>query len=541
MGFLNPRKLFTKAVLHTLIFGANQTPRLMRTIHELILAIDVTEDRHYPYWLEQLQQKERLYALFLEMQNPEHEKDADVCRAYCGKEKSTAYSKAKLALREELSDLLFLQRFSALKKDDKEERYRQACRNLMLGRWLMQDNHYKASEKLLTRLAHSVDEYDTRLFAVEGLSLLRYLYAMVKGEKQKYIKAGEEIQKQLKIHEAELALSGRVEGIFFQILTKRELADQNREVQNALQWMAQSAELEFTPLMVHHSFFIRVMNELSQNDFAGAIETCHHAIEKLKAFKGRRQTHYLRTFKLQLASCYLHLDMQSEIQEILHWLKTHTPQDGVNWVVLKELECKWQLRRGRYRESWQLARKVQETSVFPALSKGHQERWKLLEAYAYLFHTGLSGEEPGARLSIQKLLNDITELSQDKEGYNVSMLILQILAYTRFEKQDHLIDMIESLEKYICRYLHKKKTPRLYYIMRMLLLLPRHGFNPRICRKKAANYLERLRQSRLSRYSYEVEVIPFEKVWDFAMHLLELRRYRGMVRYRPYAFTCQNG
>ncbi len=513
---------------HSLIFGANQTPRLMRTIRELILAIDVAEKQHYPYWLEQLQQKERLYALFLEMQNPEHKQDADVCRAYCGKEKSTAYSKAKLALREELSDLLFLQRFSRQKKNGKEERYRQACRNLLLGRWLMQDNHYKASEKLLTRLTHSTDEYDTRLFAIEGLSLLRYLYAMVRGEKQKYIRAGEEIQKQLKIHEAELALSGRVEGIFFQILTKRELTDQNREVQAALQWMSQFAELEFTPLMVHHSFFIRVMNELSQNDFAGAIEACHHAIKKLKAFKGKGLTHYLRTFKLQLASCYLQLDMQDEMEETLCWLQKHTPRSGVNWIVVKELECKWQLRRGYYRESWRLARKVQQANVFSALSKSHQERWKLLEAYAYLFHTGLSGEEPETRLSIQKLLNDITELSQDKEGYNVSMLILQILFYTKFEKQDYLIDMIESLEKYIYRYLHKEKTPRLYYIMRMLLLLPRHGFNPRICRKKAVNYLERLRQSRLSRYSYEVEVVPFEKVWDFAMHLVEMPRYRRL-------------
>ena len=506
----------------------------MRTIHELILAIDVTEKQHYPNWIEQLQQKERLYALFLEMQNPEHEQDADVCRVYCGKEKSTAYSKAKMSLREELSDLLFLQRFSGQKKDEKEERYRQACRNLLLGRWLMQDNHYKAAEKLLTRLVHSIDEYDTRLFAVEGLSLLRYLYAMVKGEKQKYIKAGEEIQKQLEIHEAELALSGRVEGIFFEILTKREVADQNREVQSAMQWMARSSDLELTPLMVHHSFFIRVMDELSQNDFAGAIKTCYLAIEKLKAFKGKGQTHYLRTFKLQLASCYLQLDMQNQMQDALVWLRKHTPRSGVNWIVVKELECKWQLRRGYYQESWRLARKVQEADIFSALSKGHQERWKLLEAYAYLFYTGLSGEEPAARLSIQKLLNDITELSQDKEGYNVSMLILQILSYTKFEKQDHLIDMIESLEKYIYRYLHKEKTPRLYYIMRMLLLLPRHGFNPRVCRKKAVSYLERLRQSRLSRYSYEVEVIPFEKVWDFAMHLVEMPRYLSNL-------TCQKG
>ncbi|MEL7123356.1 MAG: hypothetical protein AAFO07_28170 [Bacteroidota bacterium] len=148
------------------------------------------------------------------------------------------------------------------------------------------------------------------------------------------------------------------------------------------------------------------------------------------------------------------------------------------------------------------------------LAKYHAETFILFDAYAKIL--------TGQKLRLTKTLNSTPEYSKQKRSMNVNLLIIQVLEYARRKQYDKIIDRIDALKQYSHRYLRDDATYRSNCFIRLLLCLPRGHFNQVGVKRVAEPYLEKLLAKPIleTNQDYEVEMVPFEDLWEFVVSLL---------------------
>jgi hypothetical protein len=123
---------------------------------------------------------------------------------------------------------------------------------------------------------------------------------------------------------------------------------------------------------------------------------------------------------------------------------------------------------------------------------------------------------------ISKFLNEVPVYSKDKRGLNIAILIIQFLFLLHKRRYSELIDRADALKQYCYRYLRKDDTFRSHCFIRMLLQIPRADFNRIRTERYAESYMKKLKSVPLivSDQSIEVEVIPYDDLWEMTLELL---------------------
>lgn len=127
-----------------------------------------------------------------------------------------------------------------------------------------------------------------------------------------------------------------------------------------------------------------------------------------------------------------------------------------------------------------------------------------------------------------KFLNSIPVYSKDKRDLNVSSLIIQIVFVIVKKDYDQAIDRIEAIEKYCSRYLRKDENFRSNCFIKALLQVPISGFHKAGVERRAKKYIGQLSDVPLemSNQPYEVEIIPYEDLWQIIMDSLGVKFFR---------------
>jgi hypothetical protein len=115
----------------------------------------------------------------------------------------------------------------------------------------------------------------------------------------------------------------------------------------------------------------------------------------------------------------------------------------------------------------------------------------------------------------------VPEYARDKRGYNVAILVFQMLHYLRQQSLEPVLTRLERLRKYQQRHLRDAATLRSRLLLRLLLLLPEENFDPKLLAKRGQNLLTQLGQAPMvGDADAEVEIIPYEQVWTLVLEIL---------------------
>ena len=124
-----------------------------------------------------------------------------------------------------------------------------------------------------------------------------------------------------------------------------------------------------------------------------------------------------------------------------------------------------------------------------------------------------------------KFLNSIPIYSKDKRGMNIPILIIQILFLIVKKDYGQLIDRMESIQKYSSRYLRADANIRSNCFINMLLQIPKANFHKIGVERKSQKYYDKLLTNsiKISNQAIEVEIIPYEDLWEFILESLDLK------------------
>jgi hypothetical protein len=197
-----------------------------------------------------------------------------------------------------------------------------------------------------------------------------------------------------------------------------------------------------------------------------------------------------------------------------------------NWFHTQQFSFMLAMHTQHYEEAYRIYRRVSSQPEFKKRPDTHRETWDLYHAYLrFLDWTGVI-DIPDDRFRLSSFLNDVPKFSQEKRGMNIPILIIQILFLIQQRNYAAAEKRFETIGKYCSRYVKRNDHFRSNCFIKMLLQIPKQGFHKTAAARHAKRYLEKLKSEPLviSEQLYEVEIIPYEELWELIHNSLENKR-----------------
>lgn len=203
------------------------------------------------------------------------------------------------------------------------------------------------------------------------------------------------------------------------------------------------------------------------------------------------------------------------------------------WLKLQEITVQFYMYANQIDKAihhYQLATKPLVDNTIECSSQ-LRERWLVIRLYLYLLHAcdqhfPVPSPDPlGVKFKASRAFNNIPNLDKEKSGRNIPILFAQLLftlftgELTCFEQQ------LANAEKYITRHANHAEHFRSKCFFRLLMRLPGSDYRSDRFQKKAAGWLKKLTDNPLNTMgqSFEIEIIPYETLFQFIIHYLERR------------------
>ena len=203
----------------------------------------------------------------------------------------------------------------------------------------------------------------------------------------------------------------------------------------------------------------------------------------------------------------------------------------LNWFHVRYYLFLSLILQHKYQEAYEIfVEGITATRHFKKLMPIFREQWLIKEAYIhFLIRLGKidpdksTAEKKPRKFRLSRFLNDLPTFSKDKRGRNISILIIQLLFLIQDKKYDEITERLNALNLYCHRYLKKDQTLRSNAFIKMLMILPDAEYHPIRVERYVKRYHEKLVSTpmEISEQSTEIEVIPYEHLWELVMEVLE--------------------
>ncbi|AKQ45709.1 hypothetical protein TH63_08680 [Rufibacter radiotolerans] len=224
----------------------------------------------------------------------------------------------------------------------------------------------------------------------------------------------------------------------------------------------------------------------------------------------------------QFIQVYAHL-RSKKLEEGLElantYLSSFNPASN-NWFAFMENYTLLAIHARKYLLGHGLLQQVQNNPFIKKINRLAQERWSLFEAY--LHYVAPQQDQP---FKWQALVQNAPTYSKDKEGFNVAILILQVMYYLDIADHEALEYRVESLKKYAQNHFKDTFSERSRAFFKLLTVMVRSDFDPVVTHKKGLYLYQKLQRTTPPGDAYaEIEIIPYEHLWELVLQRLQVAK-----------------
>jgi hypothetical protein len=401
-------------------------------------------------------------------------------------------------------------------------RYEVECLNLLhKATILLLEGEYSLSERLLRRCMRAAALGDFTAYGEQAAQQLQFVYAYQR-QQSKYDKL---VQELVTLRQT-LSYEHEAEHIFLSVQLGIEEAVARRQ-QVLVQLPGYLARLEelyrLAPTFgtFHALYRVRLANAGLVGHYQDIIRETEQATARVE--KGEINARRFDQRFNHFMNVYAHLRARRPTEGLKlaeKFAETIHPTSS-NWFYFHEHYLLLALHAGEYEQALQLLHLAHKNPSYGKLRPAAIERWELLEAYTELV---LPPEQVSLKrrnqLAVFAALT-VPEYSRDKRGYNVAILVFQLVHYLQQRLLEPVLVRLERLRKYQQRHLRDAATLRSRTFLRLLLLLPEADFDPAQLAVRGKSLLRTLEEATLTRDAdSEVEIIPYEELWKLIVNTL---------------------
>ncbi|MEZ4966708.1 MAG: hypothetical protein R2791_15805 [Saprospiraceae bacterium] len=436
------------------------------------------------------------------------------------------FRKLKSDLRERLLDAVININTAQDQYSDYQKAYYDCHKQWVMVRFLTGQNANTAALMLANRLLRQSDKFDFTLLCMDIASYLRIQYGLRESNDKKFKEANGLFEKYRQLYDAECMAEE-----LYSTLVVRTV--NNRSAQDEVFKMAEEYYARIEPYLSKYQsyklnmygYMIGLMCYTTVNNYEQALKYCENAVQffKKRPYEARVP---LQIFYYQHLICNIHLRRFEEGKKSVQHCIRLMEEGTFNWFKFKELYLLLLLHIKQYESAAEVLLSTLEHPRFEFLPDNATELWRIYEPYVYyLTMLGKIKSQIKNKFKLAKFINEVPIFSKDKSGMNIAILVIKILIQLQEHKYSRVLDEVEATEQYCYRHLRGEDTQRSYNFLKMLLQIPMGQFDRKMVEPKAARYLEKLRAIplQLANQTHEIEIIPYEDLWDYALQSLEMK------------------
>lgn len=456
---------------------------------------------------------------------------------YPGESRNVSYLRIKKSLRDYLVQMLLVIDLNLPNYSPRQKAYFESYKKWGAIKLLLGKNAHLSILELADEVLRTALRFDFIDLALDMVRTMRLYYGSIEGNLKKYEQYGKQVHHLEDVFRFENLAEELYTDLVIRFIndksTKREVPQVARKYFNQLEGALNkydSYRLHFT------SRLIEIIIYTSVNDYKSTTEICDKAIRFFDA-KDYVAKVPLQAFLYQEMVCYVQLrDFERGRKAADRGLKL-LEQGSFNWFKYQELLLLLSFHAHQHQEAYQIYKDTVKHRRFNGLPDGIKQTWKIFEAYLfYLVQVGrIRPDNPEtvlSRIRIMRFLNDVPIFSKDRRGMNIPILIFQILYLILTKEHDKVLDRIAAIKKYSSRYLKKDDNYRSNCFIKMLLAMADAGFHKTAVIRHAEASVKMLKKVPLdfASQSHDIELIPYEDLWQMALDSLENTIYKPKVR-----------
>ncbi len=435
------------------------------------------------------------------------------------------YSRLKRQLRDRLVNTIFLIDANQPVFNDYQKAYYSCYKDMVAAKILLGRHARPAAIPLAQETLKKALRFGFTDIILGIARDLQGHYGGLTGDKKKYIEYQKIVLEYTNVYFAELKAEEYYLAITFNYAkslgSKVELADLAQQYYEELVIIMKETQ----SYRLNYLFYqISLLRYEITNDYENTLKVCKEALDFFQSnerFVAHSQTVAVLFMNKSLA-CHLRLQQHAEGEELSLKALQSVPEGSINWFNTLYYYITICFHSKQYQKAFQIYTQATGHPKFKHLIQNKSEEWNIFQAYVHYFillgkikPDPLKSNLP--RFRANKFLNEVPTFSQDKQGANISILILQILFLLAQGDYNMIIDRVESLNMYTHRYLRKDDTFRSNCFIKMLLQLPQGNFVYKPVMRKVHRYWEALQSMPLktARQNAELEVVPYEILWEF--------------------------
>ena len=272
-------------------------------------------------------------------------------------------------------------------------------------------------------------------------------------------------------------------------------------------------------------------NTVNQNHIEN-LKVCNYLESKyldLDSTQIKVDLQYKELIFLKLYSLYV-MNRNEEGIKYAYETATIFKSGDFDWFRFNEYYFLLLMKAEKFHQATKVFRSVRINKSFHKISIIDQERWKIYRVYL-LFVNDSKLIKWG--FDIDNFKKIVPDFSKEYQGYNVAILIIQFLLYFResdIKNQKIKLNMLSQLSSV---HLDKRHNYRNSIFIRMLEIIYEKEYNYKLISDKGATYLKKLINSQIPPdWLQELEVIPYEKLWEYVLNILKTNKY--YLHYRFY-------
>ena len=453
--------------------------------------------------------------------------------------KKSSYKKLKSNVRNRLINTVFFIDVKQPFYNEQQRAYYTCYKEWAAAKILIGKSARNAGNYLCQKILPKAIKYEFTDIVLDVSRSLRYHYGIFEQNLKRFDYYNALAKKYFEISQAE----NLAEELYIALVSK--YVNNHSQNANTPKIALEFAEQLKEPMEKYDSYrlhlfgnFIKITASMSTNNYAETIEVCAKALDFFAAKDYQTKLPALVFLHQQLV-CYTQLRMFEEGKTAVYRGFDLLEEGQHNWFKHQELFLILSLHTGNYNEAYRIYQEVINNKRFKSLSTAVLEMWKIYEAYLeYLITINrieLSEKEHSSKkFRLNKFLNEVPGYSKEKRGRNIPILVIQILFLIVQKKYDTAIDRIEAVEKYCFRYLQNNNSFRSNCFLKMILQIPISGFHKNGTIRRAKKYVDRLQTVPLevANQTHEVEIIPYEELWEIALESLENKfsKYKSRIK-----------
>ncbi|MEQ9297533.1 MAG: hypothetical protein RIF33_03170 [Cyclobacteriaceae bacterium] len=392
--------------------------------------------------------------------------------------------------------------------------------HLSRAKTLLRSAEYDMAEKQLNKAYAISKECEFTNISYEALRLLRLVYSERCKPTDYYatVEAIEEVVKTMEIEEkAENLFSMISMNLRKSLHSKRNTIDEAGKAVKTLEGMAKKTD----SFIVYDRYYrLKMFYCELTGDFQTIVEMTDDMAQRLENGEvnairfDTRYNYFMKTFAL------LRLKQYDEGLKTASHGMLHFNRSTNNWFSHMENYMLLALHSKSYKLASDLMQRVVRNPHLESLSTRAQDRWKLFGAYLNFL---IPGEKVSKAINFDEFFVTMSKDRKDKRGYNTSVLILELLAHLQEGNVDRVVDRVDGLLEYMkLHYSDPGQYAREKQFIKIIKCIPSTGYDAKKAEKKGKKYYDKLKElEELEGVFAEIEVLPFQNVWE---HIIELMK-----------------